>query len=243
MFTLEKTEQDVMSAVKSSLQLCQAIFLEVLPLVAVIELSVILLSYIFGDDNGMAMPSLSFFSLIALLVYGALHAYEFAAVLFAADDATKGVQIELSKLSERSVGKLATVFVATVIVALLTSIGFMLLVIPGFIAMVLLIAVIPLIVYENKGIYDAIKRSVELVTLRFWFVAGVAAIISIGLFLIGVVIVFLTGLFGSIIGSVFLWGLYILRDTLLPCAACILYHNLIIAQAKAKAVKPVDTNN
>jgi TRAP-type C4-dicarboxylate transport system permease large subunit len=74
------------------------------------------------------------------------------------------------------------------------GIGFLLLIIPGIILLVMFSVAIPVVVVENRRGTDAMRRSWELVSNHFWHVLGVILVAAI---LAGIV----SGLVSAIGGS------------------------------------------
>ena len=79
--------------------------------------------------------------------------------------------------------KVISIIVATIVSSVIIFLGFLFLVVPGIIAMIMLALIIPVIVLENKGAFDALGRSKALVNRRWLKTFGV-------LLLNGIIILF-----------------------------------------------------
>lgn len=84
-----------------------------------------------------------------------------------ASDLIEKGKTSLSSSFKFAVSKLPSLLVASLIVYILTFLGFMLLIIPGIIIFIMFYLVIPTIVIEGRGAFDSLTRSRELVSNRW----------------------------------------------------------------------------
>ncbi len=89
---------------------------------------------------------------------------------------------QLIGVGMRSLGR---VFVTGLVTGLIIFIGFVVLVVPGIIATMLLYVAIPVTVMESKGVVDAIKRSADLTRGSRWVIFG--AVLLMGIVTYGVI--------------------------------------------------------
>ncbi|EIJ43048.1 Uncharacterized protein family (UPF0259) [Beggiatoa alba B18LD] len=116
------------------------------------------------DDVMQAMldftPYMPFYMGIMLVLYSILF-YQLSTVI-------RGIQVSYREIVRASIEKLPVLFMATWIYAFILSLGFFFMVIPGIILGIALIFYIPLILFEDKGIFSGLRQSFQLVWGR-WF--------------------------------------------------------------------------
>jgi hypothetical protein len=93
----------------------------------------------------------------------------------------------------------------SVLFAIGVAIGFVLLIIPGLILLVLWSVVAPVTVLERPGVFAAFGRSRELVRGNGWAVFGVIVIVGLTVLVASVVIGLATSSFGSVAHALVLW--------------------------------------
>jgi len=91
------------------------------------------------------------------------------------------------------------VILVSILVALLTMIGYVMLIIPGIIISMALAVAIPVVVAEEKGILAALERSAELTKGNRWGVFGVMFVVGI----LSALLEFISGLLQDSLISVF----------------------------------------
>jgi hypothetical protein len=96
-----------------------------------------------------------------------------AATLRAAALATVGDPVDIEASYQYGLKRFGSVLLVSILVGLSVAIGFILLVIPGIILLVMLSVSIPALVVENRRGTEAMKRSWELAKGQFWHVLGV----------------------------------------------------------------------
>ena len=132
------------------------------PLVTIVGVAMapaFLLTYLGGLGSGFSALMLQMLgSLIGIpLAYIAI-----AAVVFAAYRHLKGQPVQAGEALRKGLARFLPVFIAAVIVGVLTVIGLILLIIPGLIVLVLFAVAIPAVVAEGTGPIDGMQRSLEL---------------------------------------------------------------------------------
>ena len=87
--------------------------------------------------------------------------------------------ISVGELWDHSKKDIANIFVASLLVVIVASIGFVFLIIPGIYLGITLSLIIPIMIFEKKSIGDAFSRCFQLIKDKWWstfgliFVAGV----------------------------------------------------------------------
>jgi hypothetical protein len=148
------------------------------------------------DVGGVPVESRSFFiALLAGLVVVAIGiiiwAISEAAILRGAAQATIGDPVDIEASYRWGLRRFGSVLLVAVLVGLAVAIGFILLIIPGLILIVLLSVSIPALVVENLRGTDAMKRSWKLVSGNFWHALAVILVAAI-----------ITGILGALIGAI-----------------------------------------
>jgi hypothetical protein len=132
-----------------------------------------------------------FAGLIAITIGAITSAILQAAVIRAAAQATVGDPVDVQASYRWALRRFLSVLLVSIMVAVLVTIGFALLVIPGIIVLVLLAVSIPAVVVENANGTQALARSWNLTKGHFWHVFGVGLV---ALLIVGVV----TGILSSL---------------------------------------------
>jgi hypothetical protein len=116
----------------------------------------------------------SFFStLIAIVVFGGIVSWVIGSIAIGmvvkgASDVIEKGKGNLQESFNFAVSKLPSLLVASIITGVVILVGFLLLVIPGIILMIMFSLVVPAIIIEQKGAFDSLNRSSKLVSHR-WF--------------------------------------------------------------------------
>lgn len=129
-------------------------------------------------------------ALIAVLISALLQ----AATVRAAAQATIGDRVDVDASYRYGFKRLWSVILVSLLVGLIVAAGFILLVIPGIIFLVLLSVSIPVLIVEGRRGTEAMGRSWNLVKGHFWHVLGVILVAAL---IVGLV----SGLIGSIGGD------------------------------------------
>ena len=126
-------------------------------------------------------------AVISVIISAALQ----AAILRAAAQATIGDPVDPEESYRFGFKRLGSVFLVSLLVGLAVAGGFILLVIPGIIFLVLFSVSVPVLIVENRRGRAAMSRSWNLAKGHFWHALGVILVAAI-----------ITGVISGIIGSI-----------------------------------------
>lgn len=132
-----------------------------------------------GDMGGM-MGGM-FIVAVAATVLGFI---AYAMTVAMADEALSRGSTSFDTGMEKAKQSLGNIIIAAILMGLVVGIGFMLLVIPGLVAIFFLIFALPAIVLENLGAVDAMKRSYEIVKVN----TGDVLVLIVAIFGMGVLL-------------------------------------------------------
>ena len=107
-----------------------------------------------------------------------------AMVVYGTFQALRGRRVSPTESIARGLQRLGPVVIASFVVGLLTIVGFILLIVPGFIAITMLSVTLPACVVERLGPIESISRSSGLTEGYRWPIFGALIVVS----LVGVVI-------------------------------------------------------
>jgi hypothetical protein len=141
--------------------------------------------------NGIVYAGdVSLLGVLFILVLGTIATYWFQGmVVEAAQDIRDGRRDHtVGTLMRSAVPVIVPLFAAGVLVGLAFLIGFVLLIVPGLIVLTFLAVVAPVLVLERAGVFDAFRRSIELVRESPFQVFGVIVVIFLLKFIVGAVI-------------------------------------------------------
>lgn len=113
----------------------------------------------------------------------------------------QGRRIGVGEMVRLSVPTLLPVIAASILLSLALVVGFMLLIVPGVIMMTVWAVVIPVVVIEQTGIFDAFTRSRDLTRNHRGSVLGLLIVVAIAAFLLAMLVGFIGGAFGAILGA------------------------------------------
>ncbi len=128
--------------------------------------------------------------LISIIITAVLQ----AAILRAAAQATIGDPVDAEESYRFGLKRLGSVILVSVLVGLAVIGGFILLIIPGIIFLVLLSVSVPVLIVENRRGTAAMGRSWNLAKGHFWHAFGVIIVA-------GLIVGFISGIIGAIGGS------------------------------------------
>jgi hypothetical protein len=123
------------------------------------------------------------------LVWGAL-------VTAVADVRDGRVDLTLEETFRASQDRLWQVVVVGLVVGVIVAIGFVLLIVPGLIALTWLIAAIPVVVLERADLGEALSRSIDLVRGSAWQVFGLIVLLFLILLVVSAVVSGILALIG-----------------------------------------------
>jgi hypothetical protein len=115
----------------------------------------------------------------------------------------------------------------SVLFAIGLTIGFVLLIIPGLILLVMWSVVAPVTVLERPGVFAAFGRSRELVRGNGWNVFGVIAIVALAVLIISVLVGVLTASFGTVPHALVLWVVDAAIAPISALSASVIYFSLL----------------
>ncbi len=137
----------------------------------------------------------------------------------------------------RSAGAVvATLIVVGILAGIAIAIGFVLLIVPGLFLLTIWAVIIPVVVIERTGVFDAFGRSRELVKGSGWQVFGVLVLLVLGAFIVQVLI---AAILGEIFDSIFGFALGVLITSLLIMPLTALAASVIFFELKAIKGEPV----
>ena len=116
---------------------------------------------------------------IALLLNGVLSALSQAMIVFATFQALRSRGINPGESIARGLQRFWPVFWASVLVGIVSGIGFLLLLVPGFIAVCVWYVTIPACVVERLGSTESMSRSSDLTAGYRWPIFGAALVVGI----------------------------------------------------------------
>jgi hypothetical protein len=129
-----------------------------------------------------------------------------------------------------------TLVIVGVLAGIAIAIGFVLLIIPGLFLITIWAVVVPVVVIERTGVFEAFGRSRELVKGHGWQVFGVLVLLFIAAFVVQVLI---AAILGGIFDSVFGFAIGILLTSLLLMPLTALAASVIFFELKAIKGEPV----
>jgi hypothetical protein len=150
---------------------------------------------VFGRTITVTETRSFFVVLLGLLVAAAIgiiiSAILQAALFRGAAQATIGDPVDVRTSYQWGLKRFGSVLLVSFLVAVTVVIGFVLLIIPGFLFLGMFAVSVPVVVVEGARGTDAMRRSWELVKGHFWHVLGVVVVTAI-----------ITGLVSSLIGAI-----------------------------------------
>lgn len=133
-----------------------------------------------------------FYISVYLVTVSYFHLYQNSANQEASNISPADVRTNMSSKIGAATGGTLLYFLAVIIGAMLCGI-------PGFFAMVAFWLFMPCIFFDNKGGYDSLARSYEIIKGNWWFTFGIFLVIGIIASLIGLVINMPSIIFGAVI--------------------------------------------
>lgn len=143
-----------------------------------------------------------------------------------ASDTLQRRNIDLSETLNFTVSRLPSLLIAGIITGILIGIGFICLVVPGIILMIMFSLIVPAIVIEQVGALESLSRSRRLVGGRWLKTFGLLLVIYIIIFVATLIFSAISSVFGPadwIISSV----LGALVSPILPIAVTLYYYSMV----------------
>jgi hypothetical protein len=113
-----------------------------------------------------------------------------ATIIYGTFQDLRGQRASIGDCIARGLSSIVPVIVGSILLSLGVGIGFILVIVPGLILLVMWWVYIPAIVVEGKGIIGAFGRSRELTRGRRWHIFGLLVIVGIAMWVAGIVIEF-----------------------------------------------------
>ncbi|HEY8583959.1 MAG TPA: hypothetical protein VIL49_13480 [Capillimicrobium sp.] len=207
-----------------------------LPVAAVLFLVVGLVEYLALEDrNFVLLMIVTLVSLVASYFYTGM-------VVNLVDDVRDGrLDQSVGQLFSRVTPVLLTLFLASIIAGIGIAIGLVLLIIPGLILLTLWAVVVPAILIERKGVFEAFGRSMELVKGNAFPVFAVIVV----LFIVSAVVSTLLSAIGASGGdelrAILSYIGRVLTAPLTALAAAVLFFALRSARGEETAAPPAPT--
>lgn len=142
-----------------------------------------------------------------------------------------------SSLSEGlgfTVSKLFSLLGAGIVTGILIAIGFVCLIIPGIILLIMFSLVVPAIIIEEKGVFESLGRSRRLVSRRWGKTFVLLLIVGIIIAILSAIAGLLAAPFGlasSIVSAI----ITALIQPILPLAMVLLYYSMIARESEVSA--------
>lgn len=166
-------------------------------------------------------------SLLAIVIQMVLGYLLAATISFATFQYLRGQAVSIGECLSRGLSLILPVIGVAILVGLITGIGFVLLVVPGVIAAVMLWVAIPVAVVERPGVVASLKRSADLTKGYRWTILGILIVIGIVLVVISMILSFvLLAAAGFTVYSIGLWVLQALFSAFSATAAAVGYYFL-----------------
>jgi hypothetical protein len=127
----------------------------------------------------------------------------------------------------------------SVLFGIAIAIGFVLLIVPGLIPMVIWAVVAPVTVLERPGVFAAFGRSRELVRGNGWNVFGVIVLVFLSVVVVSVAAGLLAGSLGSLGRAFVQWALDAALAPITALSASVLYFTLLRGRDTAPTSWPV----
>ena len=166
-------------------------------------------------------------SLLAIVIQMILSQLLAATISFAAFQYMRGQQVGIGECLSRGLSLILPVTGVAILAGLITGIGFLLLVVPGVIAAVMLWVAIPVAVVEHPGVIDSLKRSADLTKGYRWVIFGILLVIGIVLVVVTMILSFiLLSAAGFTVYSIGVWVLQAIFGAFSATAAAVGYYFL-----------------
>ena len=148
--------------------------------------------------GGMSQDRSWIFMLLAVLLAVVLSLLSQAILVYASFQDMRGKQVDIGESINVALVRLLPIVGLALLAGFCTMIGFMLLVVPGFILLTMWFVAIPVCIVERAGPWDSMMRSGQLTKGHRWKIFGIIFLLYL---ISGVVGYILTSVIGSIAGS------------------------------------------
>lgn len=169
--------------------------------------------------------------LLSLLVSFVAQTFYAGMVVRLVDDVRDGVRDASVGELFSSVGPvIVPLLLASIVVGLGVTIGFILLIVPGLFLLTIWSVTAPAIVLERRGVLEALGRSRELVKGNGWNVFGVILLVIALLFAAGIVAGIIGAAGGDVVNLLVSWALSVLVAPVVALASAVLWFALLDAR-------------
>ncbi|RMF88771.1 MAG: hypothetical protein D6733_07845 [Methanobacteriota archaeon] len=178
-----------------------------------------------GMSPGAGFGAIMGVGLLIVVIGGLLNLTAMGMTYVMADDALAG-QADLNTGLQKTLGNIVNLLIASILLAVIIGIGFMLLFLPGLILAYLLMFTLPLVVLDNKGPVAALQESFELVKNNISETIVFAVIAA--------VIMFIAKIIGGILGLIPLLGVVLISPIVSGAAGAYISIVLVLLYKELK---------
>ena len=146
------------------------------------------------------------------------------AIKLASDQITKG-QISVGASVRFVVSRLLSIWAVSIIVGIIVFLGIVALIVPGIILAIMYSLALPVLLIENKGVFESMSRSRQLVSHRWGKTLGTFIVLLIIVIIASLIVSAITGVLGGLIGPVVNGILSAFYQPLYPIVLAVLYHS------------------
>jgi zinc ribbon protein len=157
---------------------------------------------------------------------------EGAAIKLTSEQITKG-EASLGGSIRFTVSKLLSIWALSIIVGIVVGLGFIALIVPGIILAIMFSLALPALLIENKGVFDSISRSRQLVSHRWGKTFGTFLALGIIVIIASLIVSAITAPLGTIIGPVANGILSAFYQPLFPILMAVYYYSNIARTSQA----------
>ena len=149
---------------------------------------------------------------------------EGSAVKLASERITKG-RVNLGASVRFAVSRLLSIWALSIIVGIIVVLGIIALIIPGIILAIMYSLALPVLLLENKGVFDSMGRSRQLVSHRWGKTFVTFLVLLIIVIITSVIVSAITGLVGGVIGPIANGVLSAFYQPLFPILMVVYYYS------------------
>ena len=149
---------------------------------------------------------------------------EGSSVKMASVQITKG-QVSLGASIRFAVSRLLSIWALNIIVGIIVVLGFIALIIPGIILAIMYSLALPVLLLENRGVFDSMGRSRQLVSHRWGKTFVTFLVLLIIVIITSVIVSAITGLVGGVIGPIANGVLSAFYQPLFPILMVVYYYS------------------
>jgi ribosomal protein L40E len=159
---------------------------------------------------------------------------EGSAIKLASEQITKG-QADLGAAVRFAFSKLLSIWALSIIIGIIVALGFIALIVPGIILAIMFSLALPVLLLENKGVFDSMGRSRQLVSHRWGKTFGTFLVLAIIVLIASLIFSAITAPLGVIIGPVVNGILSAFYQPLFPILLAVYYYSNLSRTAQAPA--------